>query len=107
MPAAARSELPPCWSICGGWRKAAPVDEGDSLFERRGTAGLITLNRAHALNAVSHDMVRALALRLAEWESDPAVTRVVVTARGGRAFSAGGDLRALYDLGRAGCHDEM
>jgi enoyl-CoA hydratase len=83
------------------------VNEADILFERRGTAGLITLNRAHALNAVSHDMVRALARKLAEWESDPAVTRVVVTANGGRAFSAGGDLRALYDLGRAGRFDEM
>jgi len=51
-------------------------------------------------------MVRALAVKLGEWESDPAVTRVIVTAAGGRAFSAGGDLRALYDLGRAGRHDE-
>ncbi len=32
--------------------------------------------------------------------------RVIVTANGGRAFSAGGDLRALYDLGRAGRYDE-
>ncbi len=63
------------------------------MFERRGTAGLVTLNRPQALNAVSHAMVRALARRLAEWEDDPAVTRVVVTAAGGRAFSAGGDLR--------------
>ena len=76
------------------------------LFERRGAAGLVTLNRPQALNAVTLGMVRALAQQLAEWESDPAVTRVIVTASGGRAFSAGGDLRALYDLGRAGRHDE-
>jgi enoyl-CoA hydratase len=76
------------------------------LFERRGVAGRVTLNRPQALNAVSHAMVRALAQQLAAWESDPAVTRVVVTAAGARAFSAGGDLRALYDLGRAGRHDE-
>jgi enoyl-CoA hydratase len=30
----------------------------------------------------------------------------VVTAAGERAFSAGGDLRRLYDLGRAGRHEE-
>ena len=65
-----------------------------------------TLNRPQALNAVSHGMVRALAQQLADWEGDAAVTRVIVTAEGGRAFSAGGDLRALYDLGRAGRHDE-
>ena len=33
----------------------------DILFERRGAAGLVTLNRPQALNAVTHDMVRALA----------------------------------------------
>ena len=32
---------------------------------------------------------------------------VVVQAAGGRAFSAGGDIRMLYDLGRAGRHAEM
>ena len=85
-----------------------PVMNSDPevLFERRGVAGLITLNRPQALNAVSLAMVRALTRQLAEWEADPAVTRVIVTANGGRAFSAGGDLRALYDLGRAGRYDE-
>ena len=78
----------------------------DILFARRGTAGLVTLNRPHALNAVSLGMVRALARQLVEWENDGAVTRVIVTANGKRAFSAGGDLRALYDLGRAGRYQE-
>src|SRR5437660_8068 len=72
------------------------------LFERRGAAGIITLNRPKALNAVTHDMVRALARQLTEWQHDGAVTRVVITAAGERAFSAGGDIRALYELGRAG-----
>jgi len=78
----------------------------DILFERRGAAGLVTLNRPDALNAVTHAMVRALAGQLAAWEADPAIARVVVTAAGGRAFSAGGDLRALYDLGQARRYDE-
>jgi enoyl-CoA hydratase/carnithine racemase len=76
------------------------------LFERRGVAGIVTLNRPHALNAVTHSMVRTLAHRLGDWENDPAVDRVIVTASGGRAFSAGGDLQALYDLGRAGQYDK-
>jgi len=80
--------------------------EPDILFERRGAAGLVVLNRPQALNAVSLAMVRALARQLDEWETDPAVTRVIVTANGERAFSAGGDLRALYDLGRAGRYEE-
>src|SRR5207302_919767 len=37
-----------------------------------------------------------------EWQHDGAVTRVVITAAGERAFSAGGDIRALYELGRVG-----
>ncbi len=41
------------------------------------------------------------------WANDDAVTRVVVTGAGERAFSAGGDIRHLYDLGQAGRHDEM
>lgn len=78
----------------------------DIRFERCGAAGVVTLNRPDALNAVTHDMVRALAAQLRAWETDPAITRVVVTAAGGRAFCAGGDLRALYDLGRAGRYDD-
>jgi enoyl-CoA hydratase len=78
----------------------------DILFERRGAAGIVTLNRPQALNAVTHDMVRALRAALEDWAADPAVTRVVIMAAGGRAFSAGGDIRALTDLGKAGKIDE-
>jgi enoyl-CoA hydratase len=81
--------------------------DGDILFERRGAAGLVTLNRPQALNAVTHAMVRALRAQLDAWADDPAITRVVIRAAGERAFSVGGDIRALYDLGKAGKHDEM
>jgi enoyl-CoA hydratase len=74
----------------------------DILFERRGAAGIVTLNRPKAPNAVTHRMVLALHAQLDEWADDPAVTRVVVTAAGEKAFSAGGDIRHLYDLGKAG-----
>ena len=52
-------------------------------------------------------MVRALRAQLDRWarrSGDDA--RVVISAAGERAFSAGGDIRALYDLGQAGRHDE-
>ncbi len=83
-----------------------PADS-DILFERRGAAGIVTLNRPQALNAVTHDMVRALARQLAGWAKDDAVTRVIIRAAGERAFSAGGDIRALYELGRARRQAEM
>jgi enoyl-CoA hydratase len=83
------------------------ADNSEILFDRRGTAGLVMLNRPQALNAVTLDMVRALRHQLGEWQRDPSVTRVVLTAAGGRAFSAGGDIRALYDAGTSGRHAEM
>src|SRR5215472_9140593 len=76
------------------------------LCERRGTAGVVTLNRPQALNAVTHDMVRSLWHWLETWARDPAVTRIVITASGQRAFSAGGDIRVLHDLGRAGRQED-
>jgi enoyl-CoA hydratase len=81
--------------------------ESDIAFDRRGTAGLVTLNRPKALNAVTHGMVRALARQLAQWADDPSVTRVLLTAAGERAFSAGGDIRDLYNLGKAGRQADM
>ncbi len=78
----------------------------DILFERRGHAGVVTLNRPKALNAITHDMVHALSHQLDLWSRDEAVTRVIVTANGDRAFCAGGDIRALYELGKAGRQEE-
>src|SRR6186713_1145081 len=81
--------------------------DDEILFERRGAAGVITLNRPKALNAVTHGMVRELRAELDRWANDPAITRVVIMAAGERAFSAGGDIRALYDLGKAGRIDDV
>jgi enoyl-CoA hydratase len=82
------------------------TSDPEILFERRGTAGLVTLNRPHALNAVTLIMVRALRQQLESWRDDPDITRVVIMGAGGRAFSAGGDLRQVYELGRSGRQDE-
>ena len=81
------------------------MSPSDILFERCGAAGVVTLNRPQALNAVTHEMVRALRTKLEQWADDPTITRVLVTAAAGRAFSAGGDIRALTDLGKAGKYD--
>lgn len=66
---------------------------GDQVrFQRSGRAGIITLTRPKALNAVTHAMVRALTRALDAWAQDPGVAVVVVKAEG-RAFSAGGDIK--------------
>jgi enoyl-CoA hydratase len=78
------------------------TSDPEIFFERRGCAGIVTLNRPQALNAVTHGMVLSLWHWLEMWAHDSAVTRIVITASGQRAFSAGGDIRILHDLGRAG-----
>ena len=68
----------------------------DIAFERSGHAAIVTLKRPQALNALTHAMLLALEEKLKAWESDDSVTHVVIRAEG-RAFSAGGDLMALYN----------
>jgi enoyl-CoA hydratase len=76
--------------------------EPEILCDVRGHAGVITLNRPRALNALTLGMVRGLAKALDAWEHDPAIRHVVVMGAGEKAFCAGGDIRHLYELGKAG-----
>ncbi len=73
-------------------------------FERRGAAGFILLDRPKALNALTLAMVRAIAEALDAFERDERVARVIVAGAGGRAFCAGGDIRLIYQQGKAGDH---
>lgn len=75
--------------------------DGEIRFETRGRAGVVTLTRPHALNAVTHAMVNALSRALDAWEADPAVALVAIKAEG-RAFSAGGDIQHIHEAGRRG-----
>jgi enoyl-CoA hydratase len=76
-------------------------DQQDVLFERRGAIGLITLNRPKALNALTQGMCVAMKAQLDAWAKDDAVKSVVIRGAGDRAFCAGGDIRALYESGKA------
>ena len=68
------------------------------LFDRRGGLAVATLNRPQALNAVTLGMYRAFEPRLTAWAKDPAVGAVLLQGAGDRAFCAGGDVRAIYDV---------
>jgi enoyl-CoA hydratase len=78
------------------------MSEPEILCERRGSAGVILLNRPKALNALTRGMVAEMTKALDAWEHDHAVTRIVVKGAGDRAFCAGGDIRLLYEAGKAG-----
>ena len=78
------------------------TNDAEVLFERKGAIGQIVLNRPKALNALTHSMCIAMKAQLADWAADEAVRAVVVSGAGERAFCAGGDIRALYESGKAG-----
>jgi len=71
------------------------------LLERSAHIATVTLNRPHALNALSTDLRTRLAAVLTELATD-ADTRVVILTGAGRAFSAGVDLK---ELGQRGTSD--
>jgi enoyl-CoA hydratase len=67
------------------------TDADPLLYERRGPAAWITLNRPDKLNAMTHALVAALSAALDLAARDDEVKVVVVTGAG-RAFCAGYDL---------------
>jgi enoyl-CoA hydratase/carnithine racemase len=88
------------------------------LTEVRGSAGLITLNRPKALNALSLQMVRDITAALLEWKITPAIKLVAIRGMGKNAayasddsapaftpfgsFCAGGDIRFFHQATLAG-----
>ena len=74
------------------------MSTGDEVrFEVRGVLGVITLDRPKALNALTREMVDAMSAQLRDWRLDPKVAAVLVEAVPGRAFCAGGDVRAVVE----------
>jgi enoyl-CoA hydratase/carnithine racemase len=63
-----------------------------ALYERRGSIGLVTLNRPERLNAISGDLLAAFAGALEEGRADPQTSALVLTGAG-RAFCSGDDLK--------------
>ena len=76
------------------------------IAEKRRNIGVVTLNRAQALNALSLAMIRDVTAALLAWRDDPEVVAVVLrgaTQEGkGVAFCAGGDIRFFHQAALAG-----
>ena len=75
-------------------------ETGEILLGRTGGLATLTINRPQALNALTLANYRRIAPAFAAWAADPAVHGLVVRGAGGRAFCAGGDVRAVYEAGR-------
>jgi len=83
------------------------------LVEQRANAGLVTLNRPKALNALSLQMIRDLTRALLAWRDDPLVQIVAIRGSNKKGqpgtpealfggFSAGGDIRFFHQAALAG-----
>src|SRR5687768_17239370 len=79
---------------------AGQIDTGTNELIARLEQGVLTLtmNRPEALNPMTVRMMNALGEQLAKAELDPAVKCIVLTGAG-RAFSGGGDVKAMAASG--------
>jgi 2-(1,2-epoxy-1,2-dihydrophenyl)acetyl-CoA isomerase len=66
---------------------------------RDGAVGILTLNEAESLNAMTPDLLGALARAIAEMTSDSAIRALVLTGEG-RGFCSGQNLKAFESLGQ-------
>ena len=64
-------------------------------YEVRDRKAYITMNRPERMNALSRELMRGLAEAFAEADADENVFVVILTGAGGRAFSAGADLKEM------------
>jgi enoyl-CoA hydratase len=74
--------------------------EAEILFGRAGGLATILINRPQALNALTLANYCLLGRELAALADDAGVHAVAIRGAGGRAFCAGGDIRAIYEAGR-------
>ena len=79
----------------------------DVIAERLGRAGLITLDRPAALNALTLPMIRQIRAAFDQHLADPAVHVIVIRSTNPKAFCAGGDMRRIRELSLAGEFDEI
>ena len=71
-------------------------------YEVRNGVAWLTIDRPEARNALSRAVREGLFAGVRRFNADDEAKVLVLTGSGDRAFCAGGDIRALYDLGKAG-----
>lgn len=66
--------------------------------EKQGRAGIISLYRPKAMNALNLEMIREIDAALDQFQNDPGVFCVLLKSGNDRAFCAGGDMRRVRAL---------
>lgn len=78
----------------------ASAGEGDIAIGVEGCAGVVTLTRPKALNALTTAMRAGIAEAFRRWARDPQIYAAIVSSATDRAFCAGGDIREMVEWGR-------
>src|SRR5262245_10676703 len=73
---------------------------GELAVGIEGAAGVVTLNRPRALNALTSAMRAEIGAAFAAWKSDPQVYAALILSATDRAFCAGGDVLEMVECGR-------
>ncbi|XP_078183209.1 3-hydroxyisobutyryl-CoA hydrolase, mitochondrial isoform X5 [Callithrix jacchus] len=82
-------------------RMSKHTDATEVLLEKKGCAGVITLNRPKVLNTLTLNMIRQIYPQLKKWEQDPETFLIIIKGAGGKAFCAGGDIRVVSEAEKA------
>ena len=86
-----------------------PFTDKELVAQKENGIITVTFNRPDALNALTLEMVRLLSSAPTRWEKDDSVKVIIFKGAGDRAFCAGGDVKATYNVGmryRQGFADE-
>ncbi|WP_260854475.1 enoyl-CoA hydratase/isomerase family protein [Paraburkholderia sp. BCC1884] len=86
-------------STSSAWEAEA---EREILFRVVNRVAILTLNRPAALNALSHAMVRELAVLVEHCRTDDSIAALVLKGAGAKGFCAGGDVREVHRLATNG-----
>ncbi|GMF18777.1 unnamed protein product [Phytophthora lilii] len=92
----------PVRQLAPGARRASSkaADFADILYGQDTGVRTVTFNRPEKLNALTLPMAQHLTQRLHKLEANATVNAIVFSGSGGKAFCAGGDIRALADNGK-------
>jgi enoyl-CoA hydratase len=71
------------------------LDRDQVIYERRGSAALVTIDRQERRNAVDGPTAELLGAAYERFEADPAARVMVLAGAGEEAFCAGADLKAI------------
>jgi E-phenylitaconyl-CoA hydratase len=69
------------------------------LYEKKEKIAIITLNRPEVMNAISRELARKLYGAWCDFAKDPALSVMVITGAGEKAFCVGADLKEKEEKG--------